>query len=48
MYWSALKTSFAEFGVEPRISGVRETATFINDEYVKWKKVITDSHITLE
>lgn len=44
----ALKASFAKFGVEPRISGVRETATFINDEYVKWKKVITDSHITLE
>lgn len=44
----ALKTSFAKFGVEPRISGVPETATFINDEYVKWKKVITDSHISLE
>lgn len=44
----ALKTSFAKFGVEPRISGVRETATFVNHEYVKWKKVITDSHISLE
>jgi tripartite-type tricarboxylate transporter receptor subunit TctC len=43
-----LKTSFAKFGVEPRTSSVPETATFIKDEYVKWKKVITDSHISLE
>jgi tripartite-type tricarboxylate transporter receptor subunit TctC len=43
-----LKTSFAKFGVEPRTSSVPETATSIKDEYVKWKKVITDSHISLE
>lgn len=44
----AVKAAFAKFGVEPRSSSLRQTATFINDEYVKWKKVINDSHITLE
>jgi tripartite-type tricarboxylate transporter receptor subunit TctC len=44
----ALKTSFAKFGVEARTSGVQETAAFVRDEYVKWKKVIADSHISLE
>ena len=44
----ALKASFAKFGVEPRTSAVPETSAFIKDEYVKWKKVITDSHISLE
>lgn len=44
----ALKTSFAKFGVEPRTSTASETSTFIKDEYMKWKKVITDSHISLE
>jgi len=44
----ALKTAFAKFGVEPKTSTVPETAAFIKDEYVKWRKVITDSHISLE
>lgn len=43
-----LKGSFAKFGVEARTSRVPETAAFIKDEYVKWKKVIADSHISLE
>ena len=43
----ALKTAFAKFGVEPRTSSVPQTAAFLKDEYVKWKKVITDSHISL-
>jgi tripartite-type tricarboxylate transporter receptor subunit TctC len=44
----ALKGSFAKFGVEPRRSSIPETAAFIKDEYGKWKKVIDDSHISLE
>jgi tripartite-type tricarboxylate transporter receptor subunit TctC len=44
----ALKTSFTKFGVEARSSSIPETAAFIKDEYGKWKKVITDSHISLE
>src|SRR6202167_3602926 len=44
----ALKTSFAKFGVETRSSSILETGAFIKDEYGKWKKVITDSHISLE
>jgi len=44
----ALKTKFAKFGVEPRSTGILETSTFIKSEYVKWKKVIDDSHISLE
>ncbi len=43
-----LKTSFAKFGVEPRRSGIPQTAAFLKDEFGKWKKVITDSHISLE
>ena len=44
----ALKTAFAKFGVEPRRSNIPDTGAFIKDEYGKWKKVITDSHISLE
>ena len=44
----ALKTAFAKFGVEPRGSSIPDTAAFIKAEYGKWKKVITDSHISLE
>ncbi len=44
----SLKTSFAKFGIDPRTSLVPETSTFIKDEYMKWKKVITDSHISVE
>jgi tripartite-type tricarboxylate transporter receptor subunit TctC len=44
----ALKTSFTKFGVEARSSSLPEAAAFIKDEYGKWKKVITDSHISLE
>ncbi len=43
-----LKAAFAKFGVEPRRSSIPDTAAFIKDEYSKWKKVINDSHITLE
>jgi hypothetical protein len=43
-----LKTAFAKFGVEPRTSSIPGTEAFIKDEYGKWKKVITDSHISLE
>jgi tripartite-type tricarboxylate transporter receptor subunit TctC len=44
----ALKKNFAKFGVETRRSSIPETATFIKAEYAKWKKVINDSHISLE
>jgi tripartite-type tricarboxylate transporter receptor subunit TctC len=43
-----LKEDFAKFGVDPRRSSVPETATFVRNEYEKWKTVITDSHISLE
>lgn len=44
----AVKTSFVKFAVDPRTSSIRETATFIKQEYVKWKKVIDNSRIPLE
>src|SRR6202035_3166877 len=42
-----LKTSFAKFGLTPRGTSLAEGAAFTNDEYLKWKKVIEDGHITL-
>jgi tripartite-type tricarboxylate transporter receptor subunit TctC len=44
----ALKASFAKFGVETRSGSIPEVGAFIKDEYGKWKRVITDSHISLE
>ena len=48
VHTDALKTSFSKFGVETRSSSIPETDAFVKDEYGKWKKVITDSHISLE
>ncbi len=42
-----LKTAFAKFGIEPRGTTLAEGAAFSEAEYEKWKKVITDGHITL-
>ncbi len=44
---SGLKASFAKFGVEPRGTSLEEGAAFTKSEYEKWRKVITDGHITL-
>ena len=43
-----LKTSFAKFGLTPRGTSLAEGSAFTKDEYVKWKKVIEDGHITLD
>jgi tripartite-type tricarboxylate transporter receptor subunit TctC len=43
-----LKTSFAKFGLTPRGTSLPEGAAFTKDEYLKWKKVIEDGHITLD
>jgi tripartite-type tricarboxylate transporter receptor subunit TctC len=43
-----LKASFAKFGLTPRGTSVPEGAAFTKSEYEKWKKVITDGHITLD
>ena len=43
-----LKTSFAKFGLSPRGTSLAEGAAFTKDEYLKWKKVIEDGHITLD
>jgi len=43
-----LKTSFAKFGLTPRGTSLAEGAAFTKDEYLKWKKVIEDGHITLD
>src|SRR5271170_4185526 len=42
-----LKTSFAKFGLTPRGTSLADSAAFTKAEYEKWKKVITDGHITL-
>ena len=42
-----LKASFAKFGVEPRGTSLQDGADFTKAEFEKWKKVITDGHITL-
>jgi tripartite-type tricarboxylate transporter receptor subunit TctC len=44
----ALKAAFAKFGIAPRGTTVQEGATFTKAEYEKWRKVITDAHITLD
>ena len=43
-----LKTAFAKFGLTPRGTTLAEGAAFTKSEYEKWKKVITDGHITLD
>jgi tripartite-type tricarboxylate transporter receptor subunit TctC len=43
-----LKTSFAKFGLTPRGTSLPDGAAFTKDEYLKWKKVIEDGHITLD
>jgi tripartite-type tricarboxylate transporter receptor subunit TctC len=43
-----LKASFATFGLTPRGTTLAEGAAFTKSEYVKWKKVIDDGHITLD
>jgi len=42
-----LKTSFAKFGLTPRGTSLPDGAAFTKLEYEKWKKVITEGHITL-
>ncbi len=43
-----LKAAFAKFGVEPRGTSLKDGAAFTRSEYEKWRKVITDGHITLD
>jgi tripartite-type tricarboxylate transporter receptor subunit TctC len=43
-----LKTAFAKFGLTPRGTSLADGADFTKSEYVKWKKVIEDDHITLD
>ena len=43
-----LKAAFAKFGLTPRGTSLAEGAAFTKSEYEKWKKVITDGHITLD
>jgi tripartite-type tricarboxylate transporter receptor subunit TctC len=43
-----LKAAFAKFGIAPRGTTLQEGAAFTKEEYEKWRKVITDAHITLD
>ncbi len=43
-----LKAAFAKFGIEARGTSLPDGAAFTKSEYEKWKKVITDGHITLK
>jgi tripartite-type tricarboxylate transporter receptor subunit TctC len=43
-----LKTAFAKFGLTPRGTSFADGTAFTKSEYVKWKKVIEDGHITLD
>jgi tripartite-type tricarboxylate transporter receptor subunit TctC len=43
-----LKAAFAKFGIEPRGTSLADGAAFTRSEYEKWRKVITDGHITLD
>ena len=43
-----LKAAFAKFGIAPHGTTLQEGATFTREEYEKWRKVITDAHITLD
>jgi tripartite-type tricarboxylate transporter receptor subunit TctC len=44
----ALAKSFATFGLTPRFTNLAQAGDFTRAEYVKWKKVITEGHITLD
>jgi tripartite-type tricarboxylate transporter receptor subunit TctC len=43
-----LAAAFAKFGLTPRGASLADGAAFTRVEYEKWKKVITDGHITLD
>ena len=43
-----LRASFAKFGLTPVATSPQQSAAFTKSEYEKWKKVITDGHITLD
>jgi tripartite-type tricarboxylate transporter receptor subunit TctC len=43
-----LITAFAKFGLTPVPTSLQDSAAFTKSEYVKWKKVIEDGHITLD
>jgi tripartite-type tricarboxylate transporter receptor subunit TctC len=45
---SDLKAAFAKNGLTPHGLGLSDSAAFTKSEYEKWKKVITDGHITLD
>ncbi len=43
-----LITAFAKFGLTPVPTSLQDSAAFTKSEYLKWKKVIEDGHITLD
>jgi tripartite-type tricarboxylate transporter receptor subunit TctC len=43
-----LIAAFAKFGLTPVPTSLQDGAVFTKSEYEKWKKVITDGHITLD
>jgi tripartite-type tricarboxylate transporter receptor subunit TctC len=43
-----LIAAFAKFGLTPVPTSLQDGAAFTKSEYEKWKKVITDGHITLD
>jgi tripartite-type tricarboxylate transporter receptor subunit TctC len=43
-----LMAAFAKFGLTPRGTSLADGVAFTKLEYEKWKKVITDGHITLD
>jgi len=43
-----LVATFAKFGLTPVPTSLQDGAAFTKSEYEKWKKVITDGHITLD
>lgn len=43
-----LKKSFAKFGLMPRGTSTKDGEAFTKSEYVKWKKVIDEGHISSE
>jgi tripartite-type tricarboxylate transporter receptor subunit TctC len=43
-----VKHAFAKFGLTPRLTTLPEAASFTRSEYEKWKKVITEAHITVD
>jgi tripartite-type tricarboxylate transporter receptor subunit TctC len=43
-----LKAAFAKFGIETRVTSLADAASFTKAEYEKWRKVILDSHISIQ